>query len=112
MTVLDEVERRPETPPVAEVVEEDHAPARLGRAVQHVVDREDIGAIHAGEPIDHRERTLETGACRPGPGRDDDLVGGCGGHLVRARLHAEPDLDAERIEPSPEPGDQVGDLVA
>ena len=96
VAILGEVERGPETPPVAEVVEKDDAPTRLGRAVQHVVDREDVRAVHPGEPIDQRERALEPGPCRPGSGRDDDLVRGCGGHHVRVRLHAEPDLDPER----------------
>ena len=86
---------------------------RDGRAVEHVVDREHVRPVHAGEPVDQRQRPLEPGPRRSRPGRDDrprrrtrspTPVGG--------RLHAEPDLHAERLEPPSEPGEQVRDLAA
>ena len=61
----------PETAPVVEIVEDEDAATRDGRAVEHVVDREHVGLVHAGESIDQRQRPLEPGPGRSRPGRHD-----------------------------------------
>ena len=99
---LGEVDGGPETAPVVEVVEDEDAATRDGRAVEHVVDREHVRAVHAGEPVDQRQRPLEPRPRRPRPGRHDDLVGGDSSATQSAvASDAEPDVHAERLEPPP-----------
>ena len=69
------MDRRTDPAPVAEVVEEEHAPAHGCGVIEHVVGRDHIDEIHAGEPVGGPPRPLEPGmgGCRAD--RDDDVVG-------------------------------------
>ena len=68
--------------------------------------------LGAGQAIDHRQRALEPGSCRPCPGRDHDLVrAGCG-DVGGGRHRVQPDVHAQRRESAPVPRQEVADLPA
>ena len=87
MARLGEVERRPETAPVVEVVEDEDAPTR-GSAVPSSTSwiATTSARVDPGEPIDHRECALEPGRVPAGdPVATIDLVRPDGGDHVRGR---------------------------
>ena len=83
-----------------------------GRAVEHVMDREDVARVDPGKPIHQRQRPLEPGPRRPRSGGDYDRVGARGGDLGRAGVDAEPHVHPERGQPTDVPVEQVQDLAA
>ena len=61
--------------PRAGVVEHDHPMSGPGRGAHHVLDREDVGPVDSGEPVDGRKPALPAVAGGLRSGREDHGVG-------------------------------------